>query len=134
MPAIPLMRALSATAALALAGCVAGGRNCGPPVGSFAEAPLARLQCSAGAGDKSAQLELGIRYEEGRGVPADLRRAERLYASAARTRQIPNYVYSAPVGTEKTGRMVPIGPPRTIPGLLQARARLARLRAARGGR
>jgi hypothetical protein len=127
------MKALSATFALALAGCV-GARDCGPPVRAYSEAPLARLRCGADGGDKRAQLELGIRYEEGRGVAADERRAARFYARAGRTEQIPNYVYSPPVGSEKAGRVVPIGPPRTIPGLAEARERLARLRAARGAR
>ncbi|HEY0626204.1 MAG TPA: SEL1-like repeat protein [Allosphingosinicella sp.] len=33
--------------------------------------------------DKYAQLELGIRYEEGRGVPVNLKLAEQLYGLAA---------------------------------------------------
>ena len=43
---------------------------------------LARL---ARAGDKHAQLQLGIRYEEGRSVPVNVRRAARLYRAAAAT-------------------------------------------------
>lgn len=88
------------------------GQNCENSIAArVATARRGRSDCFvyAAAGDKRGQLELGIRYEEGRGVPSNLRRAERLYASAARTRQIPNYVYSGPVGNEKSGRLVPIG-------------------------
>jgi len=41
------------------------------------------LARSAQAGDKLAQLELGKRFEAGRGVPKDLDRAGKLYAAAA---------------------------------------------------
>jgi hypothetical protein len=41
------------------------------------------LARKAQAGDKPAQLELGKRFEAGRGVPEDLDRAAKLYATAA---------------------------------------------------
>jgi hypothetical protein len=51
-----------------------------------AEPDLQSLARQARSGDKQAQLQLGIRYEEGRGVPVDLARAERLYFQAATQR------------------------------------------------
>jgi TPR repeat protein len=48
-----------------------------------ADPELESLASRAQAGDKHAQLELGIRYEEGRGVPRDLQRAAALYRSAS---------------------------------------------------
>lgn len=44
--------------------------------------PLARLTAQAKSGNPRAQLQLGLLYEEGRGVPQDLRRAETLYRQA----------------------------------------------------
>jgi TPR repeat protein len=43
-----------------------------------ADPELQSLARRAQGGDKHAQLELGIRYEEGRGVPANLDRASYL--------------------------------------------------------
>jgi len=41
------------------------------------------LARTAQVGDKLAQLELGKRFEAGRGVPKDLDRAAKLYAASA---------------------------------------------------
>jgi hypothetical protein len=66
----------------ALAGCAAG-RSMGIPIASGAADPEIRtLAQRARAGDKSAQLALGIRYEEGRGVERDPQIARRLYLAA----------------------------------------------------
>lgn len=46
--------------------------------------PLTALARSAAANNKQAQFELGIRFEEGLGVPRDLSKARKLYRMAAR--------------------------------------------------
>ena len=86
---------------------------------------LARL---ASGGDKYAQLELGIRYEEGDGLPVDSRRAEALYRRAASSAGQGGWIYSPPVGSNGKGRMVHVDTGRRFPGLPAARERLARLR------
>lgn len=48
-----------------------------------ADPELQGLARRAQAGDRQAQLELGIRHQEGRGVPLDLERAAQLYRRAA---------------------------------------------------
>jgi TPR repeat protein len=50
-----------------------------------AASELQSLAQRARGGDKHAQLELGIRFEAGLGVPVDWARAERLYGLAAAT-------------------------------------------------
>jgi hypothetical protein len=77
-------RALSAVAlAVGLCGPVAG---CAAdpyaglvPVAAGADPGLRALLRRARAGDRQAQLELGERYEQGRGVPADRARACAIY-------------------------------------------------------
>jgi len=49
----------------------------------YADMPIAQLANAAQSGNKTAQLELGIRFEEGRGVTKDLDKAKRLYEKAA---------------------------------------------------
>lgn len=92
-----------------------------------ADPELQALARRAQAGDKQAQLELGIRYEEGRGVPRDLEWAEELYRSAAASSGGQIYVYSPPIGSSGPGRVVSVkaGPRRS--GLREAQERLERL-------
>ena len=116
-------------AAAGLAGC-AHSSDCAA-IGNYAAASPPALECAAASDDKFAQLALGIRYETGDGVPRDLRRAERLYARAARDEPRSRYVYSAPVGNERYGRLIPISDGTAAPGLAEAQERLRRLRVAR---
>ena len=109
-----------------LAGCALG-RDCRGPAGE-----VEQLRCAAAAGDKHAQLALGVRYETGDGVPRDLKQAEKLYVRAARTESRPRYVYSPAVGKERHGRVIQVGPPSIAPGLPEARRRLEVLRQSRG--
>lgn len=120
-------------AALLLGGCAAG-RACAPPLQAGAGAEITSLQCAAAAGDKGAQLALGIRYEEGDGVPRDLNRAEQLYRRAARADRSGLYVYVPPAGGQRYGRVVKMGEPKSTPGLAEARIRFERLRAKRKAR
>lgn len=78
--------AVLATCAAALLGaCAASTSYAGIPLAAGgADSDLQSLARRAQAGDKQAQLELGIRYEEGRGVEADPEAARRLYRSSLR--------------------------------------------------
>jgi hypothetical protein len=67
-------------APLLLAACATNG-YAGLALSSDSE--IRALGRRALAGDERAQLELGVRFEEGRGVPADLDRARELYFDAA---------------------------------------------------
>lgn len=69
-----------------LPGCTAPKSYFGVPLQPGAADPdLQRIAASAQHGNKDAQLELGIRYEEGVGVPVDYKLARDLYAAAAST-------------------------------------------------
>lgn len=92
-----------------------------------AETWLQNLAKRAQAGEKEAQLELGIRYEEGRGVPIDIDRARKLYSLAASASDGVKWIYSAPVRDGQSGRMIPVSSGRPQAGLEEARVRLSRL-------
>lgn len=112
---------------LLLSGCAH--REACSAIADYSSASPSELACQASAGNKVAQLELGIRYENGIGVSRDFAKAERLYARAARSDRSGRYVYSPPVGNEKYGRVIPIGQSTNSPGLPEARERLLRLQA-----
>lgn len=83
----------------------------------------------ARAGDGVAQLELGTRYEEGRGVPVDWIRAALLYRMAATANPGVTYIYSPPVTLGGSGRVIPVGRGPRRQGLPEARVRLEALMA-----
>jgi TPR repeat protein len=119
---------LASAALLGLAGCAAAafaGISLAP---GAADPALQQLARRAQSGDKQAQLELGIAYEEGRGVPVDLARAERLYRMAASDSGGTIYVYTPPVGRHGQGRVVPVSRGVGQPGLAEAKARLEKSR------
>lgn len=90
------------------------------------DAELQALAQRAQAGDKEAQLALGIRYEEGRGVPADRRMAIALYRLAARDSGGTVWTHSPSVrGVPGSPIQVDRGP--YLPGLTEAQQRLERL-------
>lgn len=79
--------------------------------------------------DKTAAFELGRRYETGQdGVPCDIAKAKKWYTRAAQTTSGTTPSYSAPVGSERFGRLVEVGG-RIVPGLPIAAARLDALQA-----
>ena len=88
---------------------------------------LQQLARRAQAGDKQAQLELGARFEEGRGVPVDLDKARKLYAAAASDSGGTIWVYSPPVGNGTKGRVIPVNTGAKQVGLAEAKKLLARL-------
>jgi hypothetical protein len=88
---------------------------------------LRELARRAQAGDKQAQLELGIAFEEGRGVVRNIKLASQLYGAAAsdtggkRTMYVPTGTGSVQAVTVDTGLLVP--------GLFEAKRRLSATRA-----
>lgn len=119
---------IAALAASLLAGCARASFAGIPFAPGAAAGELQRLARSAEAGDKAALLELGVRYEEGRGVPVDLPRAARLYGLAAASSGGTMFVYMPPVGGARYGSVVPISSGPVVPGLPEARERLRALR------
>jgi hypothetical protein len=89
-----------------------------------AASDLQDLARRAQVGDKQAQLDLGIAYEEGRGVAVDLERAEGLYRMAAANSGGVIWIYSPPVGNGTSGRVIPIDRGKIEGGLLAAKSRL----------
>ena len=114
--------------ALMLAGCAAPSRYMGIDIASTSadveRADLQSLASRAQSGDKQAQLELGIRFEEGRGVTRDLKKARKLYAKAATSSGGTIWVYSPPVGNGTSGRVIPVNAGPRQHGLAEAKRRL----------
>lgn len=93
-----------------------------------ADADLQQLARRAWVGEKQAQLELGIRFEEGTGVVRDLRQARRLYEDAARGSGGSRQAYMpGSDGARPSTVTVSTGP--QIIGLAAAARRLERLKA-----
>lgn len=88
---------------------------------------LRSLAERASVGDKQAQLNLGIRYEEGLGVKRDLAMAKRLYRLAASDSGGTVWVYTPPVGNGTRGRVLPVDRGAKVQGLKEAQSRLAGL-------
>jgi hypothetical protein len=124
---VPSSKLRAAFAATLIIGCGIGPAACasGYATGIPADPAVRSLTLRAQAGDKFAQLELGIRYEEGRGVAADPEKARKLYSRAAADSGGTLFVYSPAVG-KVPGRVIPLTRPR-VPGLPAARLRLQRL-------
>jgi hypothetical protein len=108
---------------------------CGPrtsfqgiPFAGSADPALSALASRAAGGDRRALLELGIRFEEGRGVPMDWDRAAELYRRAAATTGGTTMVYVPPVRRGASGTVMPINTGPVVHGLPEARARLDALR------
>ena len=107
----------------------------GIPLGAgLADPGVQQLAQRARSGDKQAQLDLGIAYEEGRGVARDLLRAERMYMLAAADIEGRKWIYLPPVTRVGSGRTIPIEQGARQPGLADAARRLEALRIERGRR
>lgn len=121
LPALALCLASS----ISLAACASSGSYAAIPlVPGAADPELQSLAQRAQRGDKPAQLELGIRYEEGRGLPVDLGRAAKLYARAAMDSGGVRWIYTPPVGSRKQGQVIPVNAGPSIAGLEAAKQRL----------
>lgn len=87
--------------------------------------PLSQLAGFAWTANKPAALELGIRFEEGRGVPRDLEKARKLYRIAAMSTGGTSFYFS-PGSEGRPSQLIPLFSPEE-PGLAEARARLQAL-------
>lgn len=92
-----------------------------------ADPELQRLASRARVGNKRAQLELGIMFEEGRGVARDVGKAKSLYRQAASDSGGKIWVYAPSLRDGTGGKVVPIDRPPHTAGLPEARIRLERL-------
>jgi hypothetical protein len=92
-----------------------------------ADPAVQALAARASAGDKQAQLDLGIRFEEGSGVARDLTTAKKLYGQAASDSGGTIWVYTPPVGNGTSGRVVPVQSGTKQYGLAEAQRRLKTL-------
>ncbi len=87
--------------------------------------PVSQLAGLAWATNRPAALELGIRFEEGRGVPRDIEKARKLYKIAATQTGGTLFVYMPKVGNTP-GHVMPVETPIEY-GLPEAQRRLAAL-------
>ncbi len=116
---------------LGAAGCASNsymGISLEPGQGDLALQELAR---AARAGDKQAQLDLGIRFETGDRVVQNYSRAISLYGRSARSSNGVLWVYLPPVGNGTVGRVLPIAQSAPQVGNLIAQDRLTNLRSRR---
>ena len=87
--------------------------------------PPSLLAGLAWTANKPAALELGIRFEERRGVPRDLEKARKLYRIAVISTGGTTFYYS-PGANGNAGQLIPLFAPEE-PGLAEAKARLEAL-------
>lgn len=115
------------TIALALSACAASTHYMGIDIASESVLrDIRSLAQRAQAGDKHAQLELGIAFELGRGVPRDLEAARSLYKLAASDSGGPIWVY-VPGVNGSAGRVMQVGDAPFQVGLAAAAQRLEAL-------
>lgn len=89
-----------------------------------AERPPGLLARQAKGGDRHAMLHLGIAFEEGRGLPRDLKKARKLYRMAAADSGGTMWIYVPGVGNAP-GRVMPFDRGPFVPGLAEAKERLS---------
>jgi hypothetical protein len=114
-------------AAVTLTGCVSksyAGVSFAP---GAADPEVQAIARRAGAGDKRSQLQLGIRYEEGRGLRRSIERAKRLYLAAARSSGGVRHVYVPGAKPGAQGRLVTVNEGHREEGLAEAKIKLLRL-------
>lgn len=114
-------------AALLLTACTNNAYMGIPLAEGIGDPALRSLAQRAAAGDKQAQLDLGIRYEEGDGIERDLHFAKKLYQLAASDSGGVLWVYSPPVGNGTSGRVIPVRSGHNNLGLPEAKSRLSEL-------
>lgn len=110
-----------------LSGCGSYGDMGIPLAAGQVDPELKLLANRARAGDKRAQLELGIRFEEGRGVKRNIAKARDMYRLAASNGGRPVWVYVPPMIKGQRGRVMPVASGYNTSGLAEAKARLEAL-------
>jgi hypothetical protein len=106
---LTLTKCLALALILTLTACAAPTHYMGLDLASPATPDsLRNLASRAMTGDKQAQLDLGIAFEEGQGVPKDWNKAKKLYRMAAATSGGTIWVYQPGVGNGTRGGVVPI--------------------------
>jgi hypothetical protein len=93
-----------------------------------ASTELQALAMRAQAGDKQAQLDFGIAYEEGRGVSVDRRKARKLYRLASADTGGTTWAYVPGTRKGEAGRVTPVDLGVRQSGLKDAKVRLEKLR------
>lgn len=121
------MRSMMAVCALFLSACASSNYMGIPLAAGKSDPTLRELAVRAKSGDKQAQLDLGIRFEHGHGVPVDFLRAEALYNAAANDEGGIQWVYVPSPGNGAKARVVSINRLPTQPGLDEAKTRLSNL-------
>ncbi|MFA5968535.1 MAG: hypothetical protein WC816_04755 [Sphingomonas sp.] len=125
-------RCVVALVLAALTACAAPSHYAGVDLHPGVVSPdLQSLAVQAQSGSKQAQLELGIRYEEGDGVPQDYARAKRLYRMAASDSGGTLWVYAPSPGGGAPGRVMPVDRGPRVAGLAEARRKLQELQQGR---
>jgi hypothetical protein len=120
---------IASLAGLMLSACAAQTQYLGIPFApGAAPPPIQSLAQRAAMGNKQAQYELGVAFETGEGVPADPKRARKLYRAAATQTGGTIFVY-VPGPKGKAGYVMPINMGPVISGLPEAKARLKALKA-----
>ncbi len=121
------------TSALCVGGCGAVVRDSvvrsymGVPFDASSTSPeVSKLARRAVSGDKQAQFDLGLAFEEGHDVERDIKKARKLYQLAAGDTCGALTIYQPGVGTAP-GKVVQLPPPSCIKGLEIAKAKLAEL-------
>lgn len=120
-----LVAGIAATVILLLFPACASRSYMGIPLAvGQADPELQQFASRARAGNKHAQLELGIRFEEGRGVERDIAKARDMYRLAASDSGGTVWVYVPPTAKGLRGRVIPVTSRQKTSGLAEAKARL----------
>ena len=120
----------AALAPCALSGCATNsymGISLSPPAATEEQGELQTLARRARIGDKHAQLELGIAFEQGVGVPRDLSKAETLFEKAASDSGGRLWVH-VPASGKARARVIPLSTGVAVAGLPEAAERLRGMR------
>lgn len=80
------------------------------------------------AGDKYAQLSLGVRYETGDGVSVDYKKARQFYHQAAGDSSGVIWIYMPPTNKNDRGRVHPVSYGKKEQGLIEAKSKLKNLK------
>ena len=122
-----LRGSIVAGAALLLAACASQSYMGISLVSGQAASEVQELARRAQNGDKQAQLDLGVRFEDGNGVVRNLARARQLYESAARPIKNITLIYIPSVRNSDLVAVLPVGSQIRQPGLAAAAERLAKI-------